>query len=164
MRSWRYIVAAAACLLVLVLAGGWVVMSNPTAQTRAQLVEAAQARGSGSLDGMTFSGQIFVDGEPLDVIDTWVFSQGTFESTECSNRCNYPPAPYYVREVGDAVEFVSELHCLDKDAKIVWRGTIENGRAKGNMTWTANRWYWTIEREFVFEGALTGQAASIAGD
>ena len=162
MRSWIYIVAAVVCLLV--LAGGGVLVSNPTAPTRAQNVEAAQAGGTGILDGMTFSGQVFVDGEPLDVIDTWIFAQGTFESTECSNRCRYPPAPYYVRKLGDAVEFISESQCLDKDSQIVWHGTIEDGQAKGTMTWTTSRWYWTIEREFVFEGTLTNRAASIAGD
>ena len=162
MRPWRYIVAAAVCLLV--LAGGGVLVSNPTAPTRAQLVDAAQARGSGILDGMTFSGQVSVNGKPLDVIDTWVFAKGAFESAECSNRCNYPRAPYFVRDMGDAIEFISESRCLDKDSQIVWRGTIKDGRAKGTMTWTMSRWYWTIEKQFVFEGTLTNRAASIAGD
>jgi hypothetical protein len=160
-QRWTYILAASACLLV--FAGGWVVVSDQTNPVQAQMVDAAEDSGSGILDGMTFSGQVTSNGEPLDVIDKWVFAHGTFESTECSNRCNYPPAPYFVRHVDEAVEFVSESRCLDRNAKIVWRGTIDNATVKGTMTWTQSRWYWTIEKEFGFEGTLSEPATAMAG-
>ena len=162
MRHGTYIVAATVCLMV--VAGGWFLASNPTKPVRAQDVEAAQTGGSDILDGMTFSGQVTVNGKLLDVIDKWVFAHGTFESTECSNRCNYPRASYFVRDVGEAVEFVSESRCLDKDAKIVSRGTVDNGTVKGTMTWTFSRWYWSIEKEFEFAGTLTEPTAAIAGE
>jgi hypothetical protein len=147
----------------MVIAGGWFLASNPTKPVRAQDVEAAQTGGSGILDGMTFSGQVTIKGEPLDVIERWVFAHGAFESSECSLRCIYPRAPYFVRQLGEAIEFISESRCIDKDAKIVWQGTIEHGTAKGTMTWTISRWYWTIEKKFRFEGTLTERAASVAG-
>ena len=147
----------------MVAAGGWSFASNSTKPDRAQDVEAAQTGSSGILDGMTFSGQVTVKGEPLDVVERWVFAHGAFESSECSLRCNYPRAPYFVRQLGEAIEFISESRCIDKDAKIVWHGTIEDGTAKGTMTWTISRWYWTIEKKFRFEGTLTERAASAAG-
>lgn len=162
MRHWTYISAAIVCLMV--VAGGWSLASNATKPDRVQDVEAAQTGGSGILDGMTFSGQVTVNGKLLDVIDKWVFAHGTFESSECSNRCNYPRASYFVRHVGEAVEFVSESHCLDKDAKIVWRGTFDNGTVTGTMTWTVSRWYWSIEKEFEFAGTLTEPTAAVAGN
>jgi hypothetical protein len=162
MRRGAYIVAATVCLLA--VAGGWFLVSEPTNPLRAHLVDPAQADGSGILDGLTFSGQVTINGDPLDVIEKWVFAHGAFESSECSLRCNYPRAPYFVRQLGEAIEFISESRCIDKDAKIVWHGTIEHGTAKGTMTWTISRWYWTIEKKFGFEGTLTEQATPIAGN
>jgi hypothetical protein len=162
MRRRNYALALIVCLLF--LAGGWFLAANPTKPGRTQDAQPAQPGNSGVLDRMTFSGKVTVNGKPLDVIEKWVFAHGTFESTECALRCNYPRAPYFVRRLGEAIEFISESHCLDKDAKIVWRGMIDNGTIKGTMTWTISRWYWTIKREFHFEGTLNEQAATVSGN
>lgn len=94
--------------------------------------------------------------------DTLVFANGTFVSTECERRCKYPARPYFIRQVGDRIEFISETRCPDKDAKIVWRGTVDDGTIKGVFTWTTVRWYWTIEKEFSFEGTIVEGATPIA--
>jgi len=161
MRQSKYALAFIVCLLV--LAGGWFLAANPAKSARTRITQPAQPGGSGILDRMTFSGKVTVNGKPLDVIEKWVFAHGTFESTECALRCNYPRAPYFVRRLGDAIEFVSESQCLDKDAKIVWRGMVDGGTVKGTMTWTISRWYWTIKRKFHFEGALTERTAAVPG-
>jgi hypothetical protein len=120
---------------------------------------------SGILDGMTFAGRVLRGGKPVvDVVDKWVFEHGTFLSTECATRCNYPRAPYFIRRQGEGIEFISESRCLDKDATIVWRGTIENGSIRGVKRWTISRWYWTIVKEFEFEGSVSeNPALSIGG-
>lgn len=129
--------------------------------TRAESKEPALPNGPGILDGMTFAGQIVRDGKPaVDVVDKWVFEKGTFLSTECAVRCHYPRAPYFIREQGAKIEFMSESRCTDQNATIVWRGTIENGSIKGVKRWTVKRWYWTIVKEFEFQGSLTGVAKS----
>jgi len=161
MRQRKYALAFIVCLLV--LAGGWFFAANPTKPGQAQNAEPAQSSGSGVLDGTTFSGKVTVNGKPLDVIEKWVFAHGAFESTECALRCNYPRAPYFVRKLGEGIEFISESHCLDRNAKIVWRGIIDDETVKGTMTWTIVRWYWTIERSFHFEGMLTERAATVSG-
>ena len=137
---------------VLFLANSWL-LDEQTAFAQ----KPSSINGSASLDGMTFSGQIVRDGIPVvDVVDNWVFEHGTFLSTECAVRCNYPRAPYFTRSSGGKTEFMSESRCTDQDAIIVWRGTIDNGTIKGVKRWTVKRWYWTIVKEFEFVGKFTG--------
>ena len=115
---------------------------------------------AGPLDGMVFEGALGPDGEPKDVADSFVFVNGTFVSKECELRCQYPARPYFVRINGDKTEFISETRCPYKDARIVWRGTVEGDRFVGKSTWTVNRWYWTIENTFEFEGKLVSGSIS----
>ena len=108
----------------------------------------------GPLDGLTFRGALGPDGKPKDIPDVFVFENGTFVSKECELKCKYPARPYFVRVNGGKTEFISETRCPYKDAKIVWRGTVEGDRIKGKSTWVVNRWYWTVENTFEFEGKL----------
>ena len=116
---------------------------------------------SGPLDGMTFIGALGPDGKPKDIPDTFVFENGTFVSKECELNCKYPARPYFVRVNGTKTEFISETQCPYKDAKIVWRGTVDGDTIKGKSTWVVKRWYWTVENTFEFEGKLTKQPISI---
>jgi len=150
--------------LLAILAGGWLLLSPAAMPVQAENVDSADVAGSGFLDGMSFAAELGPLGKPADLEDTLVFANGTFVSTECEKRCQYPARPYFIRHVGDKVEFVSETECPYKDAKIVWRGTVEDGTIKGVFTWTTVRWYWTIEKEFAFEGTLVGGATPIASN
>ena len=160
MRQSKTILAIGGLLVV--LTGGWLVVSPAATLVQAENLDTADVGGSGILDGMTFSAELGPVGKPTDVKDTLVFANGTFVSTECERRCEYPARPYFVRQVGDRIEFVSETRCPDKDAKIVWRGTVDDGTIKGVFTWTTVRWYWTIEKEFSFEGTIVEGATPIA--
>ena len=116
----------------------------------------------GPLDGLTFRGAVGPDGKPKDISDTFVFENGTFVSKECELRCKYPARPYFVRTSGNKTEFISETKCPYKDAKIVWRGTVEGDSIKGKSTWVVKRWYWTVENTFEFEGKLVEKSLSSA--
>lgn len=128
--------------------------------TRDNPVDTSEAVPSGVLDGMTFISDLGPEGKPRDVKDTLVFEDGHFVSKECEKRCNFPARPYFTRRVGSTIEFISETRCPDKDAKIVWRGTVDGETIKGGYHWTSKRWYWTIEREFRFEGNLLKSTVS----
>ncbi len=125
--------------------------AHPSADAAAST---AGAPGSGPLDGKTFEGALGPIGKALDIEDSLVFADGLFLSTECEARCSYPASPYYVREEGNRLSFVSETRCPYKDATIIWRGTVEDGRLRGESTWIVKRWYWTVEKKFRFEGTL----------
>lgn len=147
---------------VLAVLGGWWLLAELQRPVQAEKVKAAELSGSGILDGMTFASELGPSGKPADVKDTLVFANGMLVSAECERRCNYPARPYFVRRNGGAIEFVSETRCPDKDAKIVWRGTVDDETIKGTFTWTVVRWYWTIEKEFWFEGTLADPSTPVA--
>ena len=149
------ILAVSFLVAVTISVAGWT--------SSAHAVDSVTAEGdvSGPLDGMAFVGALGPDGEPKDIPDAFVFENGTFVSKECELRCKYPARPYFVRVNGTKTEFISETQCPYKDAKIVWRGTVEGDTIKGKSTWVVKRWYWTVENTFEFEGKLTEQPISV---
>jgi hypothetical protein len=110
--------------------------------------------GSGILDGLSFTSTNGQYGKPGDHGDTLIFKDGTFVSTDCEKKCNYPAQAYFARRLGEIIEFISETRCLTQDAEIVWRGTVDGNAIEGTYSWRSSRWYWTIEKEFWFKGSL----------
>ncbi len=152
--------AVVSALLVAV----WSLWPDSLRQAHAEGLNAEKAADVGMLDGKTFKGGVGPRGKPADVEDTFVFADGTFVSVECELRCQYPARPYFVRETGGAIEFISETECPYKDAKIVWRGTVVGDSIEGVATWTMSRWYWTIEKEFSFSGILQNASSPVASN
>ena len=151
--------------LVVVLAAsaiGWLGLSIASNPKISYAIEDTEESGSGPLDGMTFTGALGPSGKPKDIEDSFVFANGTFVSKECESRCKYPARPYFVRSNGNQTEFISETQCPYKDARIIWRGTIQGDKIKGVSTWTVKRWYWTVENNFEFEGKLTERLTPVA--
>jgi len=151
-------------ILLSAFSGAWLVLAPAANPVYAEKAEPAMIDGSAILDGMTFTSDVGPLGKPANVTDALVFQNGMFVSKECERRCGYPPAPYFVRHLGDKTEFISETRCPGKDATIVWRGTVDDGTVKGVFTWTSARWYWTIEKEFWFEGTLADADVPIASE
>ncbi len=150
-------------ILVTIAAGGWPSQMNAAGSDPAKNDATRLESGTGPLDGMKFIGALGPDGKPKDVEDSFVFENGTFVSKECELRCEYPARPYFVRQNGTKTEFISETKCPYKDAKIVWRGTVEGDTIKGKSTWVVKRWYWTVENTFEFEGKLAESSSRTAG-
>jgi hypothetical protein len=146
--------------LFLVLVAGTFALTGPAPAPQADLRTTAELQGSGALDGKTFKSKLGPLGQPADVEDTLVFANGLFLSSECERLCNFPARPYFVRNKNDGIEFISETRCPNKEATLVWRGTIENDVIKGEFTWVSSRWYWTYEQTFWFEGVLSDEATS----
>ena len=141
-------------MLLYSMPGLWPVSSWAFESVKKNLADKSGHVGSGVLDGMMFIGEHGSKGKPADVKDTFVFKNGNFFSEEGEAMCDAPACPYFTRQVGNAIEFISETRCRDKDATIVWRGTMRGKMIKGVFQWTSKRWYWTIEKEFWFEGTL----------
>lgn len=148
-------------LVLVVVVGGTFALTGPTPISPEELRPTAEVMGEGELDRMTFIGHVGTTTSPKRTRDTFVFDKGLFVSKECERICNFPARPYFVRTTADGLEFVSETRCPNKDSRIVWRGTFKDGKLKGTSTWTSKRWYWTIEKELVFEGTLSDRSASI---
>ena len=155
-RLARFLAAA------LLIASLW--PSVPTARAGDMSHRESTVTGEPSmLDGQVFSGTVGAMGKETRSSDTWIFEDGTFRSLQCED-CGFPRGVYQTLREGDKISFVAETPCPVTDARIVWRGTIEDGHIKGVYTWTRKRWYRTIEKEFWFEGTLGRSAQAAAGD
>lgn len=113
---------------------------------------------TGVLDGLIFAGQLkSVDGtNTLD--DTLHFSEGHFWSSGCI-KCSFMPGDYWTRRNGEAVEFHGVLESPER-GRFTYRGTVVAGRLEAKIHWLRERWYWTVDRDYVFEGSVDDAAQS----
>jgi hypothetical protein len=100
---------------------------------------------------MVFAGLIGPEDDP-DFNEELIFNEGLMWSKTCV-PCGYQPSVYWVRRVGDAIHFISELKSASGSV-FDYEGVVEGGRAEVAVTWAKHRWYWTIDRDLVFEGIL----------
>lgn len=119
--------------------------------------EAKQSALNGPLDGMAFSGKVgpagFLSGD-----DVLYFDKGQFWSNSCT-RCGIAPGGYWVRNVDGGIEFRGEVKNPDR-GQFFYLGTVRDGRDAVTIKWRKQRWYWSINRDFHFEGALVKAIAS----
>ncbi|WP_435103588.1 hypothetical protein [Arhodomonas sp. AD133] len=106
----------------------------------------------GPLDGMDFVGDFGPAGGPADSRDTLHFRDGRFWSGSCV-PCGYPPGAYWVRVTGDGIHFRGELE-NPEGGRFVYVGVVRDGRIEAHINWRRERWYWTIDRDFRFEGRI----------
>lgn len=112
----------------------------------------------GPLDGMSFVGTLGPDGKPGDRDDVIHFADGQFWSENCV-PCGFPPGPYWVRYQDDAIHFRGELNSPES-GEFVYSGVVQDDRLTVTMNWRRDRWYWSIERDFWFEGSLKASPVS----
>jgi hypothetical protein len=113
------------------------------------------------LDGLVFEGKIGPKGGPAFSDDVWVFENGMFASMEC-RQCGFPKGEYWVRFEDGGIRFRTDTICPETGAKLVYTGMVKDQRIEGTYTWTKERWYWDIEKEFWFEGKLS-ESGDLAG-
>jgi hypothetical protein len=137
------------CFLVVVL--------SVLAGSAAQAMDPPKSRGGAYpgtgihiLDGRTFRGAYGPLGKPARREDLFIFSDGRFVSKNCQEY-GFTAGPYWVREVGGAVHFRAELTSPEHGV-MIYEGRTQGDKLKAKFTWTKERWYWTIQREFWFEG------------
>ena len=164
MRSWlskAHLISArwiSACAIFCALAFASAPLVTPahgqdTAPPGQVLSDAAE---SAPLDGLEFSARIVREGnedsadKPLG--DTLTFDHGEFSSAICK-RFNFTPAPYWIRSEGETLHFMAELNS-PTDGRMIWKGTISDGKLEGTMRWIRKRWYWTIDARHNLQGEL----------
>jgi len=110
------------------------------------------AAAHGPLDGMRFVGDFGPKGEAADREDTLYFADGKFWSKNCV-PCGFSPGPYWVRYTEDGIHFKGELRSPES-GRFFYSGVVQDGRLEVSINWRKERWYWTIDRDFRFEGEL----------
>lgn len=112
----------------------------------------------GQLDGMSFAGSFGVEGKPGDRKDILYFRNGHFWSDICV-PCGFAPAKYWVRMEGDTIHFRGEMPSGDRGT-FYYTGTVRNGHMSARVNWRKKRWYWSIDRDFRFQGKLVDAPVS----
>lgn len=136
----RALVAALVAALALLAAGtGALAESGDPPTTR------------GPLDGMAFVGKIGPEGAP-DLDDVLSFDDGHFWSAACI-KCGFAPSHYWVRHVGEAIEFRGVLESRER-GEFTYRGVVRGESIRVEIEWRRERWYGTVDRDLVFQGRL----------
>jgi hypothetical protein len=85
--------------------------------------------GKGKLDGKTYKVTI-TEPNKNTYVDTFVFKDGTFDSTGCQ-KFGFKPGGY----AGDGTSFTAMTQS-DKEGKIDWTGTVKGDAIEGKFVWT----------------------------
>ena len=116
---------------------------------------------SGPLDGMVFSGVLGpADSPDHGIPDTLYFRNGHFWSEQCI-PCGFQPGRYWVHQAADGIHFRGELSSPE-GGTFKYAGVVRDDQVATTIDWRKERWYWTIDREFRFQGALSDDDSSLA--
>lgn len=120
-------------------------------------------RTHGRLDGMRFVGMFGPAQDPDEGReDTLFFGDGHFWSGNCV-PCGFAPGKYWIRYDGDAIHFRGVMESPAR-GRFTYLGVVRGGHLSASVNWHKERWYWTIDRDFRFEGTLSGIAVTQRAD
>ena len=112
------------------------------------------------LDGRSFEilGTDKVSGAVLD--NRIMFRDGTFQSADCQNYCNFGWSDYQTKAIDGVIHFTARTICPDAPHTVVWYGRVIGDAVVLDGTWTTRRWYWTNQ----IAVTATGLGVPLAGD
>ena len=112
------------------------------------------------LDGRSFEilGTDLASGAVLD--NTITFRNGTFQSADCQNYCNFGWSDYQTKAIDGVIHFTARTVCPDAPHTVVWYGRVTGDEVVVDGTWTTRRWYWTNQIAIT----ATGVDVPVAGD
>ncbi len=148
------LLAVAGILLTFFLLAQWPARSEDGGQA------AIPVSASGALDGLSFEGMFGPSGGSSDRADVLYFNDGYFWSKNCV-PCGFLPGPYRSRETDEGIRFEGVLESPDR-GRFRYTGLVKNGKVYAQINWRKERWYWTIDKDFRFEGARAESSASVS--
>ncbi|WP_425040572.1 hypothetical protein [Primorskyibacter sp. S187A] len=118
---------------------------------------------SGALDGRSFevNGVDVASGAVLE--DLIVFRNGTFQSVDCQNYCDFGWSEYQTKEIDGVIHFTARTICPDAPHTVVFYGQVDGDDVTLDGTWTTRRWYWTNQIALTATGTSASGTDDIAG-
>ena len=109
---------------------------------------------SGALDGRSFEilGEDTESGAVLE--DLLIFRDGTFQSVDCQNYCDFGWSDYQTKEIDGVIHFAVRTVCPDAPHTVVFYGQVDGDDITVDATWTTRRWYWTNQIVLTATGEL----------
>jgi hypothetical protein len=140
-------VFVAATFLVLV---AWA----PQPSSRAAEIQGNAGIGERShlLDGKTFLAKTGEKGKSTHHDDTIIFRDGRFTSEACI-QYGFEEKEFTAAVDGEVIRFRA-LTVSPKLGTMEWEGTVRGDVLEARSTWTRDRWYWKIKREYWYQGGL----------
>lgn len=83
----------------------------------------------GALDGKTFKGKVWTEGDPGDP-DSFIFKAGEFRSTAC-DQYGYGSAPYTVSDKNGVKSFTATTKNKN-GAEMHWEGSVKGNDIEGS--------------------------------
>lgn len=116
---------------------------------------------AGALDGRAFTmvGTVTESGAVLE--DELLFRDGTFQSVDCQNYCDFGWSDYQTKDIDGVIHFTATTRCPDAPHTVVWYGQIDGDAITLEATWTTRRWYWTNQIALEATGTATEFDAAI---
>jgi hypothetical protein len=117
---------------------------------------------SGALDGRAFTvlGKDIESGAVLE--DELLFRDGTFQSVDCQNYCDFGWSDYRTKDIDGVIYFTATTICPDAPHTVVFYGQVDGDVITLEGTWTTRRWYWTNQIVLEASGTATDFDAAIA--
>jgi len=91
-----------------------------------------------------------------------LFRDGTFQSVDCQNYCNFGWSEYQTKDIDGVIHFTATTICPDAPHTVVWYGQVDGGTIALEGTWTTRRWYWTNQIAVEASGDATDFDAATA--
>lgn len=118
---------------------------------------------SDALDGLSFriAGTDLDSGAVLE--DLILFRDGTFQSLDCQEYCDFGWSEYRTKEVDGVIHFTARTICPDAPHTVVWYGRVDDDIVALDLTWTTRRWYWTNQIQATATGKAVPPTEGISG-
>jgi len=114
-----------------------------------------------ALDGRVFE-VMGTDPESGAVLDNKLrFRNGTFQSADCQNYCNFGWNAYRTKVVDGVTHFTATTICPDAPHTVVWYGTVTGDAIEIDVTWTTRRWYWTNQIALEVTGTAIDEVTAL---
>ena len=118
----------------------------------------------GELDGISFEIVGTHLGTGAGMTDVIHFRDGTFQSADCQEYCDFGWSGYETKVIDGVIHFTARTTCPDAPHTVVWYGRVDGDEMALDGTWTTRRWYWTNQIAFSGGGvALPPAADAVAG-
>ena len=116
------------------------------------------------LDGKTFEILGTDEGSGAILDGKIMFRDGTFQSADCEEYCNFGWSDYQTKIIDDVIHVTVTAICPDAPHTVVWYGIMVDDTIEFQVTWTTRRWYWTNQIAVSTGGVLVdGEEQTISG-
>jgi hypothetical protein len=118
--------------------------------------------GGGLLDGLSFDGMFGPPDGSSDRPDMLHFRDGRFWSKSCV-PCGFLPGLYKAWTTDEGVRFEGILTSADR-GRFHYQGVVRDGNIYARLNWRKERWYWTIDKDFRFEGVRIEKPMALSAE